>query len=116
MSEIVIQGTVKQVLPLQSGTSQSGKEWKKATIVVSIQDGQYEKTIAMDNLNRAEDFAKFAVGDHGTFYIDVISREYNGKWYTNVTCYKWDYEHQQPAPAVAPASQEQKPTSGELPF
>lgn len=106
-----IAGKVLMNLGIESGVSaKSGKEWKRARLVVEI-PGQYPKTVALDNMKRAEEFGAIAPGSWGTFQIDVESREYQGRWYTSVSCWDWRLQEtqgqpgvQQPAPPVtAPA-------------
>lgn len=103
-----IKGKVIEKLPLQSGTSSRG-EWKKATIVVEIPDGQYTTKLALDNLKEADAFDKIAVGSEGTFNVNVSSRKVNDKWFTSCTCWRWEIEggseptmQPQQAPQVAP--------------
>lgn len=85
-----IKGKVKVVLPLQSGVSTKG-EWKRQTIVVEYQDGNYTSMLAMDNVKKADEFAKLSIGDEGVFKCNTpTSREFNGKWYTSVTCWDWE--------------------------
>lgn len=103
-----IKGKVIEKLPLQSGTSSRG-EWKKATIVVEIPDGQYTTKLALDNLKDADAFDKIAVGSEGTFNVNVSSRKVNDKWFTSCTCWKWEITSEaqptqvaQPTPAPAP--------------
>lgn len=84
-----IKGKVIQNLGLQSGTSKAGKAWSKASIVIET-EGQYPKKVALDNLKNAEEFGKLAPGSVGTFHIEIISNEFNGRWYTSVNCYKWE--------------------------
>ena len=91
-----IKGRVIQSLGVQKGTSKAGKEWSKASIIVET-DGQYPKKVALDNLKNAEEFAKLAVGTEGVFHIEVESREFNGRWYTNVNCWKWEMDQAQPS-------------------
>lgn len=95
-----IKGRVIMNLGVTGGTSKAGKEWKKATLIVET-EGQYPKKIAMDNMKNAEEFGKLAPGTVGTFQIEVESREFNGRWYTSVNCYKWEaaspYPEQQQA-------------------
>lgn len=85
-----IKGKVIANLGVQSGTSKAGNVWKKATIVVEYGDGQYPKRVALDNMKQADEFGKLAVGAEGTFSLDVESREFNGRWFTSVNCWKWD--------------------------
>lgn len=88
-----IKGKVIQVLPMQSGTSTKG-EWKRQTVIVEYKDGSYTSKVALDNSNKAEAFSKLNVGDECTFKCNTpTSREYNGRWYTSVTCWGWDVEN-----------------------
>lgn len=101
-----VKGRVIQVLPLQEGISKNNKAWSKASIVVET-EGQYPKKIAMDNLKNAEEFGKLAPGTVGTFHIEVESREFNGRWYTSVNCYKWE--------VASPYPQQQQQPYGQAP-
>lgn len=98
-----IKGKVVANLGVQKGTSKAGNEWSKATVVIEYGD-QYPKKVALDNLKNAEEFTKLTVGTEGTFHIEVESREFNGRWYTSVNCYKWKTAQPQfyPAPANDP--------------
>lgn len=102
MSELTIKGKVVSNLGVQKGTSKAGKDWSKATLIVEYGDSQYPKRVALDNLKNAEEFAKLAVGTEGVFHIEVESREFNGRWYTSVNCWKWETTQQ---PQQAPAQQ-----------
>lgn len=101
-----IKGKVVQVLPIQEGVSKSNNPWKKATVIVEHGE-QYPKKVALENMRDADGFASLSVGTEGVFHIEVESREYNGRWYTSVNCWKWDVaqnvpmQQTQPAPPVA---------------
>ena len=75
-----------QILPIQSGTSRNG-EWKKQDIVVET-DGQFPKKVCIsiwgDKINQAQ----LQQGNMLTIDFDVESREYNGRWYTDVKAWK----------------------------
>jgi hypothetical protein len=83
-----IQGVLKQILPLESGESKSGKAWQKQTIIVET-DGQYPKSIAIvvpeKLMSRLQDYQ---LGHIITCSINIDSREYQGKWYTSVNAWK----------------------------
>ncbi len=81
-----IQGTVKQVLEPISGTSQKG-DWKKQTVIIET-EGQYPKEVAIDMWNALVGTLK--VGENINAHIDISSREYNDRWYTEIRCYKFD--------------------------
>lgn len=78
-------GKVIQVMPTETGTSKNGKDWSKTTFVIETGD-TYPKKIAIDVLGDKVKLPK--VGDDVTISLNVESREYNGKWYTNVTAWK----------------------------
>lgn len=102
-----IKGKVTDVFPLERGVGkQSGKEWKKATIIVEYGEGDYPRKVALDCFKKAAEFSAIPLGRVGTFQIDLESREFNGRWYTSATCWKWELEEQTPPPpAPAPVHQ-----------
>lgn len=122
MSELTIKGKIIANLGVQKGTSKAGKDWAKASLVVESA-GQYPKKVLLDNMRDAENFAKLAVGTEGVFYIEPESHEFNGKWFTNINCWKWEAIGQQQAPQTPQAAQpseqpKQTETQGDndLPF
>lgn len=84
-----LQGKVFAVLPPQSGTSARG-DWKRQTVVFSVNDGKFETKIAVENVKKADEFGALKVGDEVKFRFDVSSREYQGKWFTSATCWYWE--------------------------
>lgn len=93
-----IKGTIVHVLPLENGVSKTnGNPWSKATIVVET-EGQYPKKVAMSNMKNAEEFARLPIGAKGTFKIEVESREYKGRWYSEIRCWAYELEGQQAPP------------------
>ena len=83
-----VQGTLKQILPIESGESKSGKTWQKQTIIIETADA-YPKQIAVEvsekALSRLQDYSE---GMTITCSINIESREYNGKWFTAVRAWK----------------------------
>lgn len=77
-----------QVLPLQSGMGKNG-EWKKQDIVVET-DGQYPKKVCISIWGDKASEAMLQVGNMLDISFDVESREYNGRWYTDVKAWKVD--------------------------
>ncbi len=89
-NELEINGTITHVLPIESGVGKNG-EWKRQDFVVKTQ-GQYSRTIAINLSGKSLDFAEksglLSVGMAVNCHINVESREYNGRWYTQVTAWK----------------------------
>lgn len=101
-----IKGKVVANLGIQSGTSKAGKVWSKASIVIET-EGNYPKKVVLENLKKAEEFSKIAVGSVGTFHVEIQSNEFNGRWYTSVSCWKWEIgaaPQTQSAPFLNPVS------------
>ena len=79
-------GKVLNILPLQSGKSQRG-EWRKQEFILETQ-GQYPKTVCITLWGDRIDEANLSEGDMISAQIDIESREYNGRWYTDVKAWK----------------------------
>ena len=77
-------GKIVQVLPLQSGTSKAGNPWQKQEYILETLVTQYPRKVCFnlfgDNVNKFP----LQVGQEVTVSIDVESREFNGRWYTDV--------------------------------
>ena len=107
-------GKIKNVLPLQTGTSQRGP-WAEATIVIEYKSGNYFNTLALEDMSKAEEFAKLTLGGIYTFYVGPTSREYQGRWYTQCTGFNWvpfqqpQTQPQQPAQAMPQPAQPAQP-------
>lgn len=116
-----ITGTIKQILPEQSGVSKAGKNWRRRDQILDITENpQYPKMLCFALMNDRIDAANIAEGQRVTIDCDIESREYNGRWYTSVTAYKVMPENapmpepQMPPEALPPASL--GTTEDELPF
>ena len=81
-----ITGKVIEILPVQSGQGKNG-EWKKQEFILEI-PGQYPKQVCV--VQWGDNIDKFGVqnGETITASIDIQSREYNSRWYTDVKAWK----------------------------
>ena len=81
-----IKGTVVAVLASQSGEGKNGT-WIKRSYVIEV-PGDYPKKVSVsiwgDKLPVLKD------GESVDCSVEVESKEYNGKWYTEVKCWKVD--------------------------
>lgn len=75
-----------QILPLQSGTGRNG-EWRKQEIIVET-EGQYPKKVCISIWGDKIDNPALQIDNLLTVSFDVESREYNGRWYTDVKAWK----------------------------
>lgn len=84
-----IKGRIFQVLPLQSGTSKSGNEWRKQEYILET-DAQYPKKICFNLFGDRIDQYPMSVGEDVIVSVDIESREFNGRWYTDIRAWKVD--------------------------
>jgi hypothetical protein len=75
-----------QVLPLQTGTGKNG-QWKKQDIIVET-DAAYPKKICVSIWGDKIDAGQLQPGNMLKIDFDVESREFNGRWYTDVKAWK----------------------------
>lgn len=115
-----IKGKVVQALPIEGGTSKSGNQWSKASLIIEVAENpQYPKKVKISNMKNADAFSKIAIGSEVTFKVEIESREYNGRWYTELNCWGWDAPQlAQPAPQqpVYAQSAPATPPDDDLPF
>jgi hypothetical protein len=80
-------GKIVQILPMQSGVSQRG-EWKKQEFIVETSE-QYPKKICISGwAERVDQIQQLAVGAEVRVSINLESREFNERWYTDVRAWK----------------------------
>jgi len=95
------EGTVYKMLPLTKGTSARG-EWQRQDVVFEMQDGSFARKICVTFFNRPDDVAKLKEGAVYHVSVNIESREYNGRWYTDIRA--WRLQPQQPQSVDAPAA------------
>lgn len=81
-----LDGKIIMDLGLQSGTSRAGREWKKREWVLET-FGQYPRKVKFHVFGDKADTIGIEVGNSYTLSIDVESREFNDRWYTDVSCF-----------------------------
>lgn len=81
-----IQGKTIVTLPIESGTSKSGNAWQKRNFVIET-SGQYPKKVCLQLFgDKVKDCPN--VGDEVKVSFDPESREWNGKWFTQLNAWK----------------------------
>jgi hypothetical protein len=81
------EGKVLEILPPVSGQSARGT-WERQTVVFEQANKQYGKEIAVTFMNKAQDVALLRVGESYTVSFDIESRNYQGRWYTDVRAWR----------------------------
>lgn len=100
--ENVIEGRIIQVLPEESGVSQAGNSWRRVTAVLETAD-QYPRKVAFQMLN--DRIIPLQVNQSVRASINIDSREYNGKWYTNIQAYRVEVQGLQSQQQMQPQPQ-----------
>jgi len=75
-----------QLLPLQTGTGKNG-QWKKQEFIVET-EGQFPKKVCVSIWGDKINDSQLQIGNHLKIDFDIESREYNGRWYTDVKAWK----------------------------
>ncbi len=82
-----LEGTLVQILPLQEGVSkQSGNPWKKQQWILETA-GQYPRRVMFQAFNARIDNLHLEIGKRYVISLDAESREFNGRWYTDLSAY-----------------------------
>lgn len=84
--DLKITGKVTDILEEQTGEGRNG-QWRKQEFVLET-EGDYPKQICI--VQWGDNIDKFGVkeGERLTAHIDLASREYNGRWYTDVKAWR----------------------------
>ena len=100
-----IKGRLIKILPAQTGQSSRG-EWKKQEFILEL-DGQYSRKVCLSAWGDKVDVGALVEGTMLNAHFDIESREFNGKWYTNLTAWKVEtaedsLQNMPPAPPPMP--------------
>lgn len=100
-----IKGTIINVLPEQSGTSKSGKTWRKREYIVEYEHGQYPKSVVFSVMGQKIDELNIQQGMDYNLSIDFEAREWNGRYFLQASCWKATPTQQPQQAPIQPAQQ-----------
>ena len=114
-----IKGKIIEVLEEQSGQSTKGG-WRKQQYILETQSQYPKKVCFMVWGDKIDDF-KIQQGDELEVSIDLESREFNGRWYTDVRAWKVEKTggpagENAPPPEEPPAFLDEDDGLNDLPF
>ena len=81
------EGKVIQYLGETTGTSKAGNPWKKKEWVVET-FGQYPRKVKVQCFGDRSDALNLEPGRDYVLSVDLESREFNGRWYTDVSVFR----------------------------
>ena len=116
--DLKVTGRVVEILEEQSGEGRNGP-WRKQEFILET-EGDYPSKICL--VQWGDDIEKFAVteGEKLSAHIDIRSREYNGRWYTDVKAWRVEREpgvqSGDAPPGSPPATDVPPPGDDDLPF
>ena len=108
-------GKVVRLGGLTEGTSARGP-WRKQDLIIET-DEQYPKTVCLTCwTNQIDEIQNMVPGQMIKAQIDISSREFNGKWYTDVRVWRFEPIGQTDTAQGAPAQpQPMHPTPAPAP-
>lgn len=117
MALIEQKGTISAFGEIREGTGKSGYHWQRQNIVIEYQVGEsYTEHLVVtadaDGIKEIDTLG-LKVGDKVSITAKVTSREWNGRWFTDVEMYKIipGAKAAAPKPAPAPEAPKQDPLS-----
>ncbi len=94
------EGTGYKIMTVTKGTSARG-EWQRQDVVFEMNEGSFTRKICVTFFNKPDDVARLREGATYTVSVNIESREYNGRWYTDIRAWRIQPK-QEPAPAPMP--------------
>ena len=107
-----LEGRIVRKLAVQSGTTARGA-WSKQEFIFEYQEGNYPSQVCMNvwGEDKVKELDKYQVGDKVKVSLNLSSREFNGRWYTDVRAWRIEpagapqhggFEQPVPAPTSIP--------------
>jgi len=118
--DVLISGTIVLALPIQSGVSQRGTQWSRASYVIEHESGQYPKRMVFDVSGNKIQELNLQTGEQVTLHLNISCREYpenSGKYFNSIEAWKAERigyqqpmqpQYQQPQGGYAPQPQYQQ--------
>ena len=110
MANLEIEGRLVRKLAVQTGRSARG-DWSKQEFVVEFQDGNFPSNVVFNvwGADKVRDLEQYQVGDVIRVSFAPSSREFNGRWYTDLRAWRIAPAGQQPAGQPVPRGSQDIP-------
>ena len=105
-----LEGRIARKFSVQTGTSARGS-WSKQEFVFEYQEGNFPTQVCMNvwGEDKVRELDKYQVGDKVKVSFNLSSREYNGRWYTDVRAWRIEPAGAHPQPSQQPQQAVQYP-------
>lgn len=108
-----LKGKLVKLLEMQTGEGRNGP-WKKREFVIET-PGQYPKNVCITTWgDKTSELENLNEGDELKVSVDIESREWNDRWFTDVKA--WRIEKESTQGGGAPPAADQPPLPDEEPF
>ena len=112
---IRLTGQITQIFAPVAGVSSSGKEWCKQEYVMRMDENGFSRHVCFTvfGKERIEQF-NISIGDTLSVSLNVDAREFKGKWYNSIECWRVErigYNNNTPATAATSANAQNAATS-----
>lgn len=94
------EGVVYKIMPVTRGTSARG-DWQRQEVIFELPQ-EFSRKICVIFFNKESDVARLREGMTCTVSVNIESREYNGKWYTDVRAWRVQPKEETPAAPAMP--------------
>ena len=112
-----LEGRIARKLNVQSGTTARGP-WQKQEFILEYQEGNFPTQVCMNvwGEDKVKELARYQLGDKVKVSFNLSSREYNGRWYSDIRAWRIEPAGQAaPAvPAAAPAPSAPMPSADDM--
>ncbi len=118
---VELKGRMIKKLPVMNGESRNGNKWEKQDFVIETEE-QYPKKVCISVWgDRVRELEKFREGDMVLASVNIESREYNERWYTDIRAWRLQQDEAGTLPPLPPEAQTDDSAmmddpAGDLPF
>lgn len=123
---MTFKGIITAAMPMASGTSKNGKEWRRASYILQYDNSneQYPRSVLFDVMGDKIEQLNIKQGVEYEVEVDFSCREYNGRTYMSASAWKatptqrpqqapaqqgWQQMYQQPQAQTAQEDESQLP-------
>ena len=84
-----LEGRIARKLNIQSGATARGP-WQKQEFILEYQEGNFPTQVCMNvwGEDKVKELARYQVGDKVKVSFNLSSREYNGRWYSDIRAWR----------------------------
>lgn len=112
-------GTIKQILDPITGVSKSGNNYAKQGFIIEVkEDGlMYPMSVYCEAFGdeKMAVLQSKTIGQEVSIYVSINSREWNGRWFTDISLNKFIDDAQKPQQSAGVVTQRQPQPQPQMP-